>query len=320
MKKLLGKLLVFSMIATMLSASAMATDDSTNYGTFTLDNSQNVFENYYYTESDGTPILVHECEDYATITLTDDAYWVSIHEYANGTTTKINSTTKSGLIDVTGNVTLTDNSSTMTIDEYHLGYFNGIIDWSSNSYINAGATFKIYAQGTYLVEVTSADSAQTTVSSMFLINDKEPNYITGTAKAATAKVIVDGELTSFEAYEINGNNYFKLRDLAQVISGTDKQFEVTWDAALYSIGLISGESYTSVGGELSTGDSLDKSYVSTTAKIYKDNLEVRFEAYEINGNNYFKLRDVCESFDVGVTWDADTYTIGVDTSIGYVAD
>ena len=44
-----------------------------------------------------------------------------------------------------------------------------------------------------------------------------------------------GEKKAFDAYNIEGSNYFKLRDLAYVLNGTDKQFEVGWDAAANAI-------------------------------------------------------------------------------------
>jgi len=42
-------------------------------------------------------------------------------------------------------------------------------------------------------------------------------------------VLINGTAIYFEAHNIDGNNYFKLRDLAKAILGTGKQFEVTWD-------------------------------------------------------------------------------------------
>jgi hypothetical protein len=55
----------------------------------------------------------------------------------------------------------------------------------------------------------------------------------------------------------------------------------------------------------------------TTAKIYLDGKEVSFTAYEINGNNFFRLRDIMKTFDVFVGWDEKTSTITLDTSKSY---
>ena len=48
-----------------------------------------------------------------------------------------------------------------------------------------------------------------------------------TAKPTESNVLVNGVSKSFDAYNINGSNYFKLRDLAYVLNGTEKQFEIT---------------------------------------------------------------------------------------------
>lgn len=38
----------------------------------------------------------------------------------------------------------------------------------------------------------------------------------------------------------------------------------------------------------------------------------------IDGNNFVKLRDVMKLLNIGVTYDAETKTIGLDTSIDYM--
>ena len=140
---------------------------------------------------------------------------------------------------------------------------------------------------------------------------------TNNAKPIASKVLVNGTLIEFDAYTINNNNYFKLRDLAQAVNNTEKNFEVSWDGKKNAINLISNKPYTPAGGELTKGDGKAKAATLSTAKIYKDGKEVSLTAYTINGNNYFKLRDIAKAFDIGVTWDSKTNTVGIDTSISY---
>ena len=140
------------------------------------------------------------------------------------------------------------------------------------------------------------------------------------ANPTTSKVLVNGKDVQFDAYNIGGNNYFKLRDFAQAVNKTEKNFEVTWDEANNAINLISNKAYTPVGGELANGDGKTKVATPTTSKIFKDGKEISLTAYNINGNNYFKLRDLAKAFDIGVTWDGKTNTVGIDTSIGYVEE
>ena len=152
-----------------------------------------------------------------------------------------------------------------------------------------------------------------------LVEDAVEETDEAIAKATSSKVIVDGTEKSFEAYNIEGNNFFKLRDLALAVSGSEKQFEVSWDDEERVINLISKNEYTVVGGEMALGDGVEKLGKLNTSKIFKDGEEVALTAYNIGGNNYFKLRDIANAFDIGVTWDAETSTVGIDTSIGYVA-
>ena len=146
------------------------------------------------------------------------------------------------------------------------------------------------------------------------------NTAAATAKPTTSKVNVNGSGASFDAYNINGNNYFKLRDVAKIVNGTEKQFEVEWDTKIKAINLISNRSYTAVGGEMTNGDGKSKSASLNTSKIYQDGSEVSLTAYNINGNNYFKLRDIASAFNIGITWDGKTNTIGIDTSKSYTAE
>lgn len=139
-----------------------------------------------------------------------------------------------------------------------------------------------------------------------------------TAAPTSSKVIVDGKPTAFEAYGIAGSNYFKLRDLAMAVTGTEKQFEVTWEGEKSAINLVSGEAYTPVGNELTAGSgTASVKGITNQSKIYVDGEETALEAYTINGNNYFKLRDVAAVFNFGVTWDGALNQIAIDTTADY---
>lgn len=134
----------------------------------------------------------------------------------------------------------------------------------------------------------------------------------------TSNVSVDGRIVSFDAYAIGGNIYLKLRDLAMALNGTGKRFEVKWDGARNAISLISGEPYTPAGGELAvTEGRKTATAIPNRSTIYVDGRETGFTAYTIAGNNYFKLRDIARTFNIGVTWDAAAKMVGLDTGRDY---
>lgn len=156
---------------------------------------------------------------------------------------------------------------------------------------------------------------------MFMIGAVSAALITSAA-AADAKptphsVYVDGTKVNCAAYEIAGNNYFKLRDIAAMVNGTGKQFEVTWNEAAKRIDLSSNKPYTTVGGEMGAVSAGTKNAKNSTATVYKDGSKATYAGYNINENNYYKLRDVAKAFDIGIEWDAANQRVNVLTTTGY---
>lgn len=147
---------------------------------------------------------------------------------------------------------------------------------------------------------------------------QKPNVpATATAAPSSTKLTVNGKAAAVDAYLINENNYIKLRDLAALVNGTDKNFEVTWDGERNAINLKSASGYTPVGGEMVPGTAGNREANLTTSAIYVDGVQKPLTAYLIGQNNYFKLRDVMQTFDVYVGWDQRSGTASLDTSKGY---
>ena len=140
---------------------------------------------------------------------------------------------------------------------------------------------------------------------------------TVTATPDTLSVQFDGETAvMFPVYNIGGDKYFKLRDLAYMLSGTNKQFEVEWNGANNAIILTSGVTYTTVGGEMTAKNGVFISAALTSSRIYLDGEKMTLTAYHIEGNNYFKLRDISRTFDFSVEWDDENNTFIIDTEKG----
>lgn len=174
------------------------------------------------------------------------------------------------------------------------------------------------AKESLLIQVTGGVTSDEEPAAEPIVSP-EPEVVTAVPTAS--KVIVNGKEVSFEAYTIDGNNFFKLRDLAQAVKDTEKKFQVGWDAANNAISLESETDYTSVGGELEvSANPSSQNAVPTDSLILLDQGEVGFAAYNINGNNYFKLRSIARAFNIGITWDAKANTVGIDTSIDYVEE
>lgn len=141
-----------------------------------------------------------------------------------------------------------------------------------------------------------------------------------TAQPSPHAIYVDGTKANVAAYTIAGNNYFKLRDIAAIVSGSEKQFEVSWNNDAKRIDLTSGKPYTIVGGELGAIGSASKQAETSTAVVYKDNAQMDYTGYNIDDNNYYKLRDVCESFNIGIKWDGANQRVDILTDESYVPE
>jgi len=135
-----------------------------------------------------------------------------------------------------------------------------------------------------------------------------------------ANVIVNGNKISFTAYNVGGNNYFKLRDIAMALNGSEKNFNVGWDGVNHIISLTKNQGYTVVGGELVVNPEADISHLPqvTESKITVDGERIWIIGFGIGDNNYFKLRDIGKCFDFGIGWDSATKTITIDTAESYI--
>ncbi len=136
------------------------------------------------------------------------------------------------------------------------------------------------------------------------------------AKPTTSKIYVNGEEKQCAAYYINGNNYFKLRDLAYALNGTNREFSVKWDNEKRMVVLTSGESYVPIGNEMEPVENVPRSASITASTILVDGQTVKVQGYNIEGNTYFKLRDITNIFNISVVWNGKTNTIDIQTGQG----
>lgn len=135
------------------------------------------------------------------------------------------------------------------------------------------------------------------------------------AAANTQTVYVDLDKYDVLAYNINDNNYFKLRDIAKMLSTSSKRFDIQYNEAKNSIEMLSMFDYTEVGGELTKGDGATRTaQVSSTFLTY-DGVPISAACYNIDGNNYFKLRDITDALDCRVEWNNTHQVIQLTTTL-----
>lgn len=115
-------------------------------------------------------------------------------------------------------------------------------------------------------------------------------------------------------YNINDNNYFKLRDVGKLAG-----FGVDWNEDTRTVEI----STTRTAPEL-TGIA-DTAVTGATAKptdqrISVDGKEVSMTAYKIKGNNYVKLRDIGKTINFGVSFNMATKAVSIDPNGTYVEE
>ena len=119
------------------------------------------------------------------------------------------------------------------------------------------------------------------------------------------KLTRDGEPQAPTVYKIGDSNYFKIRDLAAILNGTEKQFSVGYDNEKQSVTATTGQGYTKLDGDLAGPPAGQETAEASSDAIYVNGQKVEAEVYKIGGNNYFKLRDLGKALDFYVGWSKD---------------
>lgn len=127
-------------------------------------------------------------------------------------------------------------------------------------------------------------------------------------------VYVDTTRVYPTGYNINDNNYFKLRDIGQIVG-----FGVEWDEATRTVVITSDRTTPVLTGLL------DMAQTGSTAKlspqrITVDGEDVSLTSYLIRGNNYIKLRDIAKEIHFGVEYDMASKKVTIDPDGVYIDD
>ena len=126
---------------------------------------------------------------------------------------------------------------------------------------------------------------------------------------------LDGESVEIGGYLINQNNYYKLRDLAAILSGTKSQFNLTFNKEKKQIELELGKPYEKLDTDLQAMKHDKTEAKMLTNNILVDGEEVMLKAALIDQNNYVKLRDLADVVGFIVGYNKETRDILVDTNM-----
>lgn len=144
----------------------------------------------------------------------------------------------------------------------------------------------------------------------FLGSTSEPPVDLDPTKGVSAaptndKLSVDGKEAAPAAYKINGANYFKLRDVAMMLSGTESQFSIKHDGEKNVIMITTGQPYAPIGGELGDPPTQSSTANPSNDAVYINGEKVELTAYKIDGANYYGVRELGKALGFNVGWSPD---------------
>jgi len=113
-------------------------------------------------------------------------------------------------------------------------------------------------------------------------------------------VSVNGQNYILQAFSVDGQDYFKMRDIAFILKDTIMRFDISWHAWENAIHIEPGEYYHAEGAELTLSD-IQQAAFPVTSKIFIGIKLSDYPAYFINGNTYMKIADIAE----GVGFEAE---------------
>lgn len=127
----------------------------------------------------------------------------------------------------------------------------------------------------------------------------------------TTDILLDGRSMQIDGFNINDNNYYKLRDIAYVLNGSDKQFDVVYDTEKSAIVMQLGTSY--LGGKSSYDENniKDIKIEEKQVTLYLQDKYHQLLGYIINGNTYVKIRDVVKLLGIEIGWADETKEITI---------
>lgn len=128
------------------------------------------------------------------------------------------------------------------------------------------------------------------------------------------KLKIDGTDVSVNNYIINNYNYFRIRDIASLLKGTKKNFDIIYRKDSNRIDLIKGKDYS---GKERLDQRQNPILKKSNAKLFINNREILISSFNINGYNYYKFRDIASILDFYIDFDENTRYIEVTTTLGY---
>lgn len=141
------------------------------------------------------------------------------------------------------------------------------------------------------------------------------NALTVVPTSAKGQAVYVGSTRVYPTgYNINDNNYFKLRDVGKLAG-----FGVDWNEDTRTVEISTTRTAPELAGIADTAVT-GVTAKPTDQRITVDGKEVSMTAYKIKGNNYVKLRDIGKTINFGVSFNMATKALSIDPNGTYVEE
>lgn len=149
-----------------------------------------------------------------------------------------------------------------------------------------------------------------------IVSGVQPVHAASIAVSQTeSSVLINDDFARIKGYNINGNNYFKLRDLASALNGTSCQFNVAWNKEKNQIEIITKQAYSAPNTD-NQGTIIWQRQIQaeeSMSQLLLDGKPINIKAYSIDGNNYYQLRELSNYIGYQISWLEEEQSICIYT-------
>ncbi len=297
----------------LVNGDMQSSSTSTKSKTVTLDKGKNTIE---------IVVVAENCKDIKTYTLTVNrggSIGLINNIYVTGLANSLSpvfSTTQQNYVGYvnasTSSIQVTGMGASSS-DTVYVSCTKGGSGYAAGSNGSATATITL-ANGLNVISVWSSGDSSTAIR--YYISVYKP-VANPTVKLSSQKVTVNGQSKgTISAYNINGNNFLQLRDVAVLLNGTSKQFNVSYNSSTGIASITTNTGYVPNGTENAAKANFKNNGI-TTQIFTLDGQNVYPIAYNISGSNFVSLRDMGALMNFGITFTSSNNTININTTNSY---
>ncbi len=156
------------------------------------------------------------------------------------------------------------------------------------------------------------------ISSNQIVTPQDTKNITVTATPSKTKIAVNNSSKELESYTIDGDDYYRITDLSQILAGTDKSFDPAYDEYYDFIQLTANVDSEAIR-VIKKGDGKEKQAIRVYPTIYYGVTEISglIGVYSINDEDFYNLSEVMNIIDCGVIKNSKTGVLNINTKISY---